>query len=242
MHSCSELETLRQQLSAGEASDGQHTHNELYTARMLYHAHAARMWVAAGLPVVKSWRHHDGEECFGGEFFVVVAELSTGQVSNHYPAAGWDLFAVPEVPLPPVHDGHTPKVAEERLRAALVEVEVNVPPATPRHPRGGTAWSREEEEDLVEEAKSGLELGEIARRHRRTPGAVRSRLRRGLPEEVRTRTSGRRVLAELRGLWDSNPAFDWFAPDDSNDASTGEDVFERYYRLHPEGGLETFDE
>lgn len=113
------LEALRQDLAEGEASDGQHTHNELYEYRMLYHAHAARMWVAAGVPVVKSWRHHDGEECFGGEFFIVVATLPEGQVSNHYPAHSWGLFAVPEASCAPQHDGHTPEVAAARLRGAL---------------------------------------------------------------------------------------------------------------------------
>lgn len=110
---------LLAQVQAGEASDGYHTHRELYEYRMLYNAHAARGWLAAGIPVVKSWRHSDGKACFGGGWFVVVATLPTGQVSNHYKDRFWDLFDVPEVDLPPEYDGHTPAEAAARLHAAL---------------------------------------------------------------------------------------------------------------------------
>jgi hypothetical protein len=116
-----ELARLRVQLAAGEASDGHHTHNELYEYRMLYNAHAAHGWLAAGIRVVKSWRHHDGEPCFGGGWFVVVAELPTGQVSNHYRAEHWDLFNVWAAEVAPAWDGHTPTEAADRLRAHLPE-------------------------------------------------------------------------------------------------------------------------
>ena len=101
--------------------DGYHTHEELYEYRMLYNAHAARGWLAEGVPVVKSWRHSDGELCFGGGWFVVTADLPAGQVSNHYKAEFWGLFDVPEVGLPPEYDGHTPAEAADRLRADLIE-------------------------------------------------------------------------------------------------------------------------
>lgn len=114
-----EIERLRAELTAGDASDGYHTHNELYRYRMLYNAHAARGWVDQGIPVVKSWRHADGELCFGGGWFIVTATLPTGQVSNHYEAKHWGLFDVPEVVHPPVWDGHTPEDAADRLEAAL---------------------------------------------------------------------------------------------------------------------------
>lgn len=100
------------------AGDGYHTMDELYRYRMLYNAHAAAAWLANGWPVVKSWKHADGEECFGGGWFIVTATLPTGQVSNHYEAEHWDLFSVPEVDLPPVWDGHTPADAAERIEEA----------------------------------------------------------------------------------------------------------------------------
>lgn len=115
--------------ASGSTSDGHHTFDELYDYRMLYNAHAAHGWLAAGGPVVKSWKHSDGELCFGGGWFIVTATLPTGQVSNHYKAEHWGLFAVPEVDLPPEYDGHTPQDAAERLRAAA-GVTPQEPPRT----------------------------------------------------------------------------------------------------------------
>ena len=103
---------------AETASDGYHTFAELYEYRMLYNALAAN-----SMPdrAVKSWRHADGEKCFGGGWFVVFIDLPTGQVSNHYEAKDWNLFRVPEADFAPQWDGHTPQQAAERLRLALLE-------------------------------------------------------------------------------------------------------------------------
>lgn len=96
--------------------DEYHTLDELYEYRMLYNALAAN-----SMPdrAVKSWRHSDGEECFGGGWFVVYLTLPSGQVSNHYKAEHWELFRVPEADLAPVWDGHTPDVAAQRLYEAV---------------------------------------------------------------------------------------------------------------------------
>lgn len=110
---------LTDKLESGEASDGYHTHNELYEYRMLYHAHAVRHWLACGYPVTKSWNHADGEPCFGGGWFIVTAQLPAGQVSNHYAAKDWTLFEVPEVERPTEWDGHTAQEAAARIRTAL---------------------------------------------------------------------------------------------------------------------------
>jgi hypothetical protein len=99
--------------------DEHHTLAELYQYRTLYNAFAVNAWSAAGThPVVKSWTHADGELCFGGGWFIVVATIPTGQVSNHYRAEHWDLFHIPEG-TPPVYDFHTPAVAADRMLAAL---------------------------------------------------------------------------------------------------------------------------
>lgn len=103
-----------------DTSDGYHTFSELYQYRMLYNAIACRAWLKEGHTVVKSWKHHDGELCFGGGWFIVQAELPTGQVSNHYKAEYWDLFGVPEVELPAVYDGHTPAIAAARMLKYLL--------------------------------------------------------------------------------------------------------------------------
>lgn len=103
----------------GEISDGYHTFNELYSYRMLYNAAFFNL-----LPkqlVHKSKRHHDGEECFGGGWFIVMANLPTGQISNHYELKDWDLFQIPEKEIADEWDGHTPQEAAERLHKYLLE-------------------------------------------------------------------------------------------------------------------------
>ena len=103
----------------GTTSDGYHTFDELYRYRMLYNAHAARGWHSRGITVVKSYRHSDGKECFGGGWFIVTALLPSGQVSNHYEAEHWDLFDIPSVVMAPEYDGHTPEMAAARLKLDL---------------------------------------------------------------------------------------------------------------------------
>lgn len=100
--------------------DEYHSMDEIYDYRMLYNALAFNAWSEHGThPVVKSWRHSDGELCFGGGWFIVTATLPTGLVSNHYKAEHWDLFRVPEA-TPPAYDGHTPAIAAERMRELLL--------------------------------------------------------------------------------------------------------------------------
>ena len=100
--------------------DEHHTMDELYEYRMLYNALAANAWWSSGVyKVRKSWKHSDGELCFGGGWFIVVANLPGGQVSNHYRAEFWDLFTVPEYDQAPEWDGHTPQVAADRMRETL---------------------------------------------------------------------------------------------------------------------------
>lgn len=106
-----------------EISDGYHTFKELYRYRMLYNAHAALGWQAVGIPVVRSRRHHDGEPCFDGEYFIVVATLPTGQVSNHYKLKHWDVFdGILQAARAPEWDGHTPAEAADRIARALPEI------------------------------------------------------------------------------------------------------------------------
>lgn len=101
-------------------SDGYHTFHELYEYRKLYNAAFFNQLVLHDVcKVVKSTRHHDGEPCFGGGWFIVVAQLPTGQISNHYEMKDWDLFRCPEVGFAPEWDGHTPEEAAKRLKDYL---------------------------------------------------------------------------------------------------------------------------
>jgi hypothetical protein len=103
----------------GHTSDGYHTFNELYEFRKVYNAALFNEWAAVGkCSVHKSWRHHDGELCFGGGWFIVVAVLPAGLISNHYKAKDWDLFAIPEAESVLFeYDGHTGADVIERLKA-----------------------------------------------------------------------------------------------------------------------------
>lgn len=113
------LEKQKEPEDKGEISDGYHTFNELYRYRMLYNAAFFNL-----LPkeiVHKSKRHHDGEECFGGGWFIVMANLPNGQISNHYELKDWDLFQIPEKEVADEWDGHTPQEAADRLHKYLLE-------------------------------------------------------------------------------------------------------------------------
>ncbi len=113
-----------------DTSDGYHTFKELYEFRKVYNAVLFNEWgkiyngkFEQGImdfkpkyDVHKSWKHNDGEFCFGGGWFIVVAMLPSGQISNHYKAGDWDLFKIPEVEKAKYpFDGHTSEDVIERL-------------------------------------------------------------------------------------------------------------------------------
>lgn len=108
-------------VDVGEVSEGYHTFNELYRYRMLYNAAFFNLLARSGqVEVCKSRRHSDGEKCFGSDdWFIVMAILPTGQVSNHYESKYWDLFDVPERETAFEYDGHTPNEASDRLEKYL---------------------------------------------------------------------------------------------------------------------------
>lgn len=105
----------------GDTSDGFHTFNELYEFRMLYNALLFNDWGKdKRFDVHKSKRHSDGKECFGGGWFVVVALLPSGQISNHYREEHWDLFSIPSFEKARyAFDGHTSKDVMARLKSLL---------------------------------------------------------------------------------------------------------------------------
>lgn len=120
----------------GNYSDGFHTFDELYEFRKAFNAALFNEWAKQSeknsrwrphnneplyikkYDVHKSWRHNDGELCFGGGWFIVVAILPTGQISNHYHEADWNLFniqALEKAKYP--FDEHTSQDVIERLNA-----------------------------------------------------------------------------------------------------------------------------
>ena len=119
-----------------QVSDGWHTFSDLYDIRLAYNVALFNEWAQqfeiAGNPddpnlinniatkhdVHKSTRHHDGELCFGGGWFIVVANLPSGQISNHYEMKHWDLFRVPEYEKAKYEwDGHTSEDVINRLKS-----------------------------------------------------------------------------------------------------------------------------
>lgn len=105
----------------GEISDGYHTFNELYRYRMLYNAAFFNALAKEGsIKMCKSRKHSDGEKCFGSDdWFIVMAILPTGQISNHYESKYWDLFNIPERGIAFEYDGHTPNEAADRIEEYL---------------------------------------------------------------------------------------------------------------------------
>ena len=130
--------------------DEYHTMEELYDYRMLYNAIAANAMPDLSC---KSWRHSDGEECFGGGWFVVYMTLPSGQVSNHYRAEHWELFHVPEVERAPEYDGHTPQEAAERLRQAARDGQY----VTAEHAANNPATTVREDDSRVRELQARLD-------------------------------------------------------------------------------------
>ena len=140
IHSATPLENIK------SLSDGYHTFEELYEFRKMYNAVLFNEWaldyygvlkghgvtdvmtihpeiqnflntIKPKYNVHKSWRHNDGELCFGGGWFIVSAMLPTGLISNHYKAEYWDLFKVPEVEKALYEfDGHSPQDVLVRLK------------------------------------------------------------------------------------------------------------------------------
>lgn len=111
-------------------SDGYHTFAELYRYRMLYHA----LWVNEAyanqllglthedMDIHKSMRHHDGTLPFPDDdnWFIVVVQLPTGQIRNHYRLQDWEKFQIPIRERAAEWDGHTPEQAADRMAAYLV--------------------------------------------------------------------------------------------------------------------------
>lgn len=98
----------------GKISDGYHTFDDLYDFRALYNA-AFFNSLNGKYNVHKSRRHSNGEFCFDGGWFIVMADLPTGQISNHYEDRYWNLFNIPEKEKADKWDGHSDVDVQNRL-------------------------------------------------------------------------------------------------------------------------------
>lgn len=96
----------------GELSDGFHTFNSLYEQRMILFAALVKAYRDKAW---KSYRHEDGEYCFGGGWFIVGIDTPEGSYTYHYENKYWDMFDCIDLPRAKHWDGHTDADAETRL-------------------------------------------------------------------------------------------------------------------------------
>lgn len=95
-----------QHVSIGDISDGYHTFNQLYYQRLILSAVIINRF-SAHYETFKSKRHSDGEECFGGGWFIVGIKTPHGWYTYHYQMEYWDMFKCPVRDRAPEWDGHT---------------------------------------------------------------------------------------------------------------------------------------
>ena len=119
--------------SIGEVSDGFHTFNGLYEQRMILFATLVKAYKDKAW---KSYRHEDGEYCFGGGWFVVGIDTPEGSYTYHYENKYWDMFDCVELPRAKHWDGHTEADAETRLMS--LKPEPHWIPVTERLPENET--------------------------------------------------------------------------------------------------------
>ena len=102
-------------------NEQEETIQELYEFRLLYNALLFNQWNKHNeYEVYKSKRHSDGELCFDGEWFVVVAILPTGQITNHYHIKYWDYFKIPTYDkVKDEFDNHNSHDVLERLKKSF---------------------------------------------------------------------------------------------------------------------------
>jgi len=114
--------TLSKAATIGSLSDGYHSFDELYYFRMMYNAMLVSEWNKQGIyETNKSKRHHDGELCFGGGWFIVTAMTPFGLISNHYDEKYFHLFDCEETETS-IHeyDGHWAHDVTERLSLTIM--------------------------------------------------------------------------------------------------------------------------
>ena len=114
----------------GEVSDGFHTFNGLYEQRMILFAALVKAYKDKSW---KSYRHEDGEYCFGGGWFIVGIDTPEGSYTYHYENKYWDMFDCIDLPRAKHWDGHTEADAETRLMS--LNPEPHWTPVTERLPK-----------------------------------------------------------------------------------------------------------
>lgn len=119
-----DLERLQKQdddIKSGELSDGYHTFNDLYYQRCILFATLVNQNKKTSW---KSYKHEDGELCFGGGWFIVGIDTPQGSYTYHYENKYWDLFQCKELECGKYWDGHTSKDVDRLLSIKNEDLEV----------------------------------------------------------------------------------------------------------------------
>ena len=119
-----DLERLQKQdddIKSGELSDGYHTFNDLYYQRCILFATLVNQNKKISW---KSYKHEDGELCFGGGWFIVGIDTPQGSYTYHYENKYWDLFQCKELECGKHWDGHTSKDVDRLLSIKNEDLEV----------------------------------------------------------------------------------------------------------------------
>lgn len=119
-----DLERLQKQdddIKSGELSDGYHTFNDLYYQRCILFATLVNQNKKTSW---KSYKHEDGELCFGGGWFIVGIDTPLGSYTYHYENKYWDLFQCKELECAKHWDGHTSKDVDRLLSIKNEDLEV----------------------------------------------------------------------------------------------------------------------
>ena len=138
----------------GEVSDGYHTFNGLYEQRMILFAALVKAYKGKAW---KSYRHENGEYCFGGGWFIVGIDTPEGSYTYHYENKYWDMFDCVDLPRGKHWDGHTEADAETRLMSLEPErktVETNMECKI----IGVTKRTEGESKSYIEGFKAGAEM------------------------------------------------------------------------------------
>lgn len=99
-------------IDTNDISDGCHTFGQLYFQRMMLFATLVNLFPHLSW---KTKRHEDGEECFGGGWFLVTIETPAGAYGYHYEEKYWDMFKCDELDKAKHWDGYTEENVDRLL-------------------------------------------------------------------------------------------------------------------------------